>query len=308
MEIGVQTKGILPELAIDKGFKKIHDAGFTRVDINIDTFLKNTDIYAGKFNNFFDASVEDLVLFFMQYKQAMDKYGIKASQMHAPYPVRVDGKVEQNNYMQSVVIPKSIIIAEALGVPWVVVHPFKMQYIDGKEAERQTNVEYFKMLIPILKQCHVGICFENLYEGIGQHILEGVCADPSDAVWYVDTLNEIAGEELFGHCLDTGHLQLVNKKPYEYIKMLGKRLKIVHMHENDAWGDLHQMPFSFGTDADSGFDWKGFCMALSEIGFDGTLSFETFPTMNSFPMEMSDSVLEMIHGIGEYFKGEIQGV
>ena len=60
LEIGVQTKGILPEMNIDKGFRLISEAGFSRVDINIDTFLKNNDLYAGKVNKFFDASVEEL--------------------------------------------------------------------------------------------------------------------------------------------------------------------------------------------------------------------------------------------------------
>ena len=87
LEIGVQTKGILPEMDIDKGFRLISEAGFSRVDINIDTFLKNNDLYSGKVNEFFDASVEELYAYFGQYTQAMNKYGIKPSQMHAPYPV-----------------------------------------------------------------------------------------------------------------------------------------------------------------------------------------------------------------------------
>ena len=53
MKIGVQTKGILPEMKVDKGFEMIKAAGFDCVDINIDTFLKNTDVYSGKINQFF---------------------------------------------------------------------------------------------------------------------------------------------------------------------------------------------------------------------------------------------------------------
>ena len=51
LDIGVQTKGIIPEMDIDKGFGTISEAGFTRVDINIDTFLKNSDLYAEKLIN-----------------------------------------------------------------------------------------------------------------------------------------------------------------------------------------------------------------------------------------------------------------
>ena len=305
LDIGVQTKGLLPDMQIDKAFSMIKEAGFNRVDINIDVFLKNTDLYAGKTNEFFNASAEELCVYFYQYKQAMDKYGIKPSQMHAPYPVRVEGKDKQNEYMQGVVIPKSILIAEILGVPWVVIHPFKMQYIYGRERERQENIAYFKLLVPLLKQCKVGVCFENLYEGYYNRMREGVCANPEDAIWYMDTLNDYAGEELFGFCLDTGHLQLVNRTPYDFITKLGKRLKALHIHENDMIGDLHQMPFSFGNKDVQGQDWDMFCKALKEIGFDGTLSFETFPCVNSFPREMSGTVLNSIYEIGKYFAGKI---
>ena len=306
LDIGVQTKGILPEKMIDKGFGQIKRAGFNRVDINVDAFLKNTDVYDGKLNKFFDQEIENLVVYFEQYKNAMDRLGIKPSQMHAPYPVRVEGKSELSSYMQGTVIPKSIIVAEVLGVPYVVIHPFKMQYLYGRECERQENLKYFKMLVPMLKQCHVKVCLENLYESIGRRIVEGVCADPDDAVWYIDTLNEYAGEELFGFCLDTGHLQLVKREPYDFIIKLGSRLKVLHIHENDYIGDLHQLPFSFGSNKNDGQNWDSICQGLKEIGFDGTLSFETFPTLNSFPKSMSDTVLKSIHAIGEYLAQRIE--
>lgn len=306
IDIGVQTKGILPEKSVEEGFAQIRKAGFTRIDFNLDTFLKNSDLYAGQLNTFFDKSIDEITEYFKVYKRNMDKMDIRASQMHAPYPVRVEGRNEQNIYMQTEVIPKSIRIAEILKVPYMVIHPFKMQYLYGRNCEKQENIEYFKKLIPLAKQCNIRICLENLYESIGGRIVEGVCADPEDAVWYVDTLNSFAGEEVFGFCLDTGHLQLVKRNPYEYIKRLGSRLKILHLHENDGIGDLHQMPFSFGKTAESGLDWNGIIRGLREIHFDGTLSFETFPCVNSFPKGMTDSVLETIYAVGEYLKETIE--
>ena len=306
LDIGVQTKGILPEKVPADGIRQIKQAGFSKIDFNLDVYLKNSDIYAGNVNDFFDQDVKTLFAHFLPLAQAMVNNGVRASQMHAPYPVRVDGKNAQNEYMQSVVIPKSIVIAEALEVPYVVIHPFKMQYLYSKERERQENIEYFQMLIPLAKQCKVKICVENLYESMGGHIVEGVCADPEDAIWYVDTLNELAGEELFGFCLDTGHLQLVKRDPYDFITKLGSRLKILHIHENDAVGDLHQMPFTFGDSSEVGLDWDGVIRGLREIDYQGTLSFETFPCVNSFPRGMADTVLETIHAVGEYLKEEIE--
>ena len=136
---------------------------------------------------------------------------------------------------------------------------------------------------------------------------EGVCADPEDAIWYVDTLNDMAGEEIFGMCLDTGHLQLVKRDCYDYITRLGSRIKVLHLHENDSIGDLHEMPFTFGTGKERSQNWEAIFQGLHDIGFDGTLSFETFPCMNAFPHGMKVDVLTAIHGIGEYFAERIKG-
>lgn len=304
--IGVQTKGILPEMGLEEGVAKIAAAGFERVDFNLDTFLKNSDIYAGRINSFFDEDLDVLLAFFREYKKEFEKNGIKPSQMHAPYPILVPNRPDVTEYMQSNVIPKSIAIAGMMEIPWVVMHPFKLQYTYGIEAERAMNLKFFQSLIPQLKEHHVRVCVENLYESVGGRITEGTCADPEEAIWYVDTLNALAGEELFGICLDTGHMELVRREPAEYVRCVGNRLKIMHLHENDSIGDLHQMPYTFGGMSDEGLDWDTMALALAEIGFDGTLSFETFPCMNSFPNSVRDEVLLTIHGIGVSLKEQIE--
>lgn len=316
LTIGVQTKGILDEYVsgnnIDLGFAKIKRAGFDCIDFNIDVFLKNTDVYGGKINKFFDKSEDELKEFFMPYKNAMEKYGITASQMHAPYPVKIIGKVEQNKYMMEQVIPKSLFIASFLSIPYVVIHPIKMQYTKGKEVEKQENYNYFKSLIPLAKRYGVNVCMENLYEDIGGRIVEGPCVNPDEVLWYMEHLNDEAGEEIFGMCLDTGHLNLVHRDTYDYITKIGRYLRILHMHDNDAKGDLHQLPYSFcysnqeDGNLGTGIHWDRLLQALKEINYRGTLSFETFPCMNSFPISNDENVLKLIVQTGKYFASKIE--
>lgn len=299
MNVGVQTKGILPEMGLEEGVALIANAGFESVDFNLDTFLKNSDVYAGRMNKFFDADLESLLAYFGEYKKAFEAHGIRPSQMHAPYPILVPARGDVTDYMQEIVIPKSIAIAGMMEIPWVVMHPFKLQYTYGIDAERAMNLKYFESLIPLLKAYNVGVCVENLYQSVGGRITEGTCADPQDAIYYVDTLNQLAGEELFGCCLDTGHMELTHREPADYIRQVGKRLKILHIHENDAVGDLHQMLYTFGSKPEDGVDWDDFRKALDEIGFDGTLSFETFPCVSSFPRGARVEVLRTIREIGK---------
>ena len=262
IKVGVQTKGILPEMGLEEGVALIASAGFERVDFNLDTFLKNSDVYAGKINTFFDEDVEKLLAYFGAYKKMFEKYGIRPSQMHAPYPIFVPGRPDVSEYMQKNVIPKSIAIAGMMEIPWVVMHPFKLQYSYGLDVEHAMNLQFFQSLIPMLKEHGIGVCVENLYESVGKRITEGTCADPKEAIWYVDTLNQLAGEELFGCCLDTGHMELVHREPADYVRAIGSRLKILHMHENDAIGDLHQMPYTFGTKVEDGVDWQDFRICI----------------------------------------------
>ena len=66
------------------------------------------------------------------------------------------------------------------------------------------------------------------------------------------------------------------------------------------------MPYTLGTNESEGQVWDRIYKGLKHIKFDGTLSFETFPTMNSFPKGMSASVLKTICSIGEYMAERIE--
>ena len=47
--VGVQTKGILPEMGVEDGVARIARAGFERVDFYLDIFYKYYDVFGVKF-------------------------------------------------------------------------------------------------------------------------------------------------------------------------------------------------------------------------------------------------------------------
>ena len=95
----------------------------------------------------------------------------------------------------------------------------------------------------------------------------------------------------------------------QFITTLGHRLKVLHIHDNDGIGDLHQIPFTFTKTREnrSSTDWDGFLGGLKAIGFGGVLSYETAPVLSSFPEEMKEDALAFIAKIGAYFVGKIEG-
>ena len=77
------------------------------------------------------------------------------------------------------------------------------------------NIRFYASLIPALLKSNVTVCLENLPVGRnrGMDKLEGICCDPQDAAELIDTLNGMAGREVFGLCLDSGHLNLIRRDP-----------------------------------------------------------------------------------------------
>ena len=310
LRIGVQTKNVIEDDHPEDGYALLKASGFSCVDFSLNGYLLNTALYQSEVNSFFDQTMQELEQFFAPHKKGAKSAGITINQMHMPYPNYVPkGSKELNDYLWNVVAPKSMEICAFMGCPYIVVHGFKLAYYLGSERKEWERTEAFlDSLAPIAKELGITICIENLYEGIGGHIVEGPCCDARKAVERIDRFNDKYHGEVLGFCFDTGHANLVGIDFERFITMLDYRLKVLHIHDNDGIADLHQIPFTFTKTHENlpSTDWGGFVKGLRNIGFDKVLSFETAPVLTTFPQIMKPQVLSFIAGIGDYFRIEIE--
>lgn len=310
LEIGVQTKNVVNDENPAVGFEMLKRAGFSCVDFSLNGYLKNTDIYHSHINCFFDRDIAELTGFFQPHKEAAKSAGIRISQMHMPYPVYVPtGSRELNEYLRNEVAPKSMEICSFLECPYIVIHGFKLAYYLGsEEAEWERTEAFIDSIAPMAKERGITICIENLYDSVGNHLVEGPCCNAQKAVRRIDHINEKYHAEVMGFCFDTGHANLVGLDFEKFITTLGDRLKVFHIHDNDGISDLHQIPYTFTRTRENtaSTDWNGFINGLRKIHYNGVLSFETAPVLSSFPEEMKETVLAFIAGIGAYFGNKLE--
>lgn len=308
-KIGVQTKNIVEDKNPPAGFRMMRKAGFSCGDFSLNAYLTNTSLYRRERNGFFDQSEQELEHFFAPHRAGAREAGITVNQMHMPYPNYVpNGGKELNDYLWNVVAPKSMKICAYFECPNIVVHGFKLAKNLGSEAAEWERTEAFlHSLAPMAKEMGITVCIENVYTQSGGHILEGPCCDARKAAERIDRINDRYGAEVLGFCFDTGHGNLVGLDFEDFLATLGHRLKVLHIHDNDGIGDLHQIPFTFTRTRENtaATDWEGFLRGLNRIKFDRVLSFETAPVLTSFPDEMKERVLSFIAGIGEYFAGRL---
>lgn len=308
--IGVQTKSVVKDEHPAEGFALLKDCGFVHADFSLNGYLLNTDLYQNSLNKFLDKSVAELEEFFAPQKQAAKENGIMINQMHMPYPIYVPrGTKELNDYLWTQVAPKSMELCAFMECPYIVIHGFKLaRYLGSEEAEWEKTEAFIDSIAPMAKEQGITICIENLYEGMGGHLVEGPCCNAFKAAARIDRINEKYGAEVLGFCFDTGHANLVGLDMESFLTTLGSRLKVLHIHDNDGISDLHQIPFTFAKTREnkSSTDWDGFIRGLRAIHFDGVLSFETAPVLTAFPQELKEEALGFIAKIGAYFAEEIE--
>ena len=75
-----------------------------------------------------------------------------------------------------------------------------------------------------------------------------------------------------------GHAEIMGEdtSAVDMVKTLGKRIKALHLHDNDKHKDSHMPPFSMTI------DYKPIIKALKEIGYDGYFTLEAYAYLASF--------------------------
>ena len=287
---------------VEEQMKVLHDAGFKCIDFNIDIFLKSNEISSGEFNDFFRRDISQILEDIRPYKESCEKYGIEITQAHAPYQLYVDGNEKANEFCYEIV-KKCIEICAYLNCGFLVVHPLNLAYLHDRDYEQKINLEYYKRFIDSAKKYNVVICLENMFATVNRHITEAVCSDCYQAAKYIDELNEFAGGEYFGFCFDLGHMNLLGKHIKESLKVLGKRIKLLHIHDNDGIQDNHGIPYSYARNWGQSpvTDWKGFLEGLKEIGYKGEFDFECSTGCRLVPNELLLASLTYVNEIGKYF-------
>ena len=303
MKLSIMTGGITLRFGMERGYELIRQAGFEAVDWNLNDLLDKDPICQGQYRgNILEQPLESLVEYFKPEMEAMGKNGITIAQAHAPFPAYLEHDPDLYPYMLEI-NEKCVRLCTAFGCKYLVIHG-----INRAEESKQIeglNWQMYTSLIPVLKETGVVVCLENLYATVtrerhGTNYAVGHCSDPYKAADLIDRLNQEAGQECFGLCLDIGHMHLLRIDPRFYMPILGSRIKVLHIHDNNGMQDQHISPYSGSV------DWKIYWKALKDIGYRGDLNFETFGQMDYVEEdELIPSQLRAIQAVGEVLRKRI---
>lgn len=295
LKVGMQSGYVFRDHDPETALRLIREAGFDCIDYN--------KAGSGAPEGIFRRSDADFLAYYAPYRAAIETVGVPVMQMHAPTPDYVDGKVVLDDALLES-IRKCLLLCGYLDCPYLIVHPLKLPHDPTGETEWETNLAFFKQWIPYAKENGVKICLENLPVP-GGRVTESVCSEPRMAAAYIDTLNDLAGEERFAFCFDLGHAALLGKNVRRFLNTMGRRVQTLHLHENDGRQDLHLQPFAYKR-ADYVADWDGLIAGLRDIGYRGVVSFECVCSMRTLPGDLRAAMAKYIASVGRYLAQNIE--
>ena len=158
----------------------------------------------------------------------------------------------------------SVDVAKALGVEYAVVHP-NCTSVTLKSYDKTKHYDRaMAHLTPVAEraaQVGLNLVVENtrLVPGIRQS--HRYCQTP-------DELCELADALGIGICWDFGHANLAGLKQSEALAYIGKRLKVLHVNDNNGADDDHVAPFMGNV------NWVDAMHGLALAEFDGCLNYE----------------------------------
>jgi sugar phosphate isomerase/epimerase len=306
MEIMVQTGGLMRAVGYEKGSLMLRDAGFTGVDWNIDGLVDRKKVERGELDrdHLYFKSTQEILDAVSPMLEPMLKQGLHINQAHAPFPPHFPGVPELYDYAVEMYV-NMLPFCQEVGIKNLVLHGISWNQGDPKQPSYQDNwdlnVKMYEALIPQLVKGEMKVCLENLFYRYNGRPMEGICSNLQEAQRMVDHLNAKAGKDVFGFCVDTGHLNLLNKSQSQFIGGMGKRVACLHIHDNNGHDDEHLCPYT------GNIDWDDFIVGLRQAQYRGDICFETFRQImpERVAPEVVPAWLRCIHDIGETFRDKV---
>ncbi|MBO4375095.1 MAG: hypothetical protein J5829_08330 [Lachnospiraceae bacterium] len=169
---------------------------------------------------------------------------------------------------------------------------------DAREAE-----DLLKLLIrcaPGFKDRGLAVCIENGYAEEAGKIYRGALGDGTALAAFLGSLNEKAGEEMFGAAFNVGCARLLRLQITEHMKALGKKIRVLYLSDNDGRYDLRQMPYTFTTvHSTNCAQWEEILEYVSSLPEEIFVIGDIRGTFASSPAELKGSFLDLFAAVLE---------
>lgn len=210
-------------------------------------------------------------------RAALDRTGLQVVG-HTAYYLPIGHPFEEVRRAATVALERCLEQFAAIGATWMNVHPDAHAPMHDRAFVVGQNLKSLRELLVVGQRVGVGVMVENVPHGFNSADQLGELLDPLPDL---------------GLHLDVGHanLRVQSNTTAPVLERHGKRLKHVHLHDNNGEADLH-LPLGTGS-----IDMPAMVHAIRDCGYDGTITLEVFSRDKHY-FEYSRDVLRRLWDSG----------
>ena len=253
MKISTEIGSAAAVTGEERAIELVAEAGFDAWDFSMMSMCRYDWNRKVLVENDHPLASNNYLAFVRRLKKIGNDNGIECNQSHAPFP---SSSPDIRSYYK-----RAVECTAEAGGKICVIHPD-----NNKSAEE--NAEMYMELLPFARACGIKIAAENMWnwDDVKNEASFAACSTSESFIEHIDAVND----ECFVACLDIGHAEMrgAGSGAGAMIYALKDRLQALHIHDNDRWHDLHQIPFSMSI------DFNAVVKALKDIGYQGYLTLE----------------------------------
>jgi len=248
MKISTTALYYSSEDTLENAIRFCAEAGFDALDLNTTTILNKGD----EWERTLDSALK-----------TADDNNIHFEYTHLPFNYPKENTPENWDRFNSS-MRRAIDIAAVAQIKWAVIHPrtYDKENFD-LSFEKQAALEHLLPFVDYAAGKGVGLAVENMRPRKLSDAFRRYCSDVEELC---DLVDSIGGNT--GVCWDFGHANITGLCQSEALTLVGSRLKVIHVNDNFATGDIHIAPFT-GT-----VDWKDAMLGLKKTGYAGSINYE----------------------------------
>lgn len=261
-KIGISCRKIVKEFGLEGGFELIKSAGFDAVDFSVESYKVGDKIYGG--------SLDQFESHFTHIKETAKRFELEISQTHGRCATYWPDDEEHNKEVDEVCM-HDLHATSVLGAPACVIHfPNNTRWGKCSPTLMHTiTAELYDKCAVHAEKYGASIAMETFGAArVNGARISDFFAFPNEFLHQYNRLDT----KYKTICVDTGHTHEAESfwvpPPEEMIKILGKDISILHLHDNTGHWDDHLLP-GLGN-----INWPAVFDSLDEVGYSGVYNFE----------------------------------
>lgn len=278
MKLGIETCWVRHFFGDEEAMRQIGQAGFDCVDYSFFNAPETLDNHYAAYAR--------------RMREVINGAGLVCDQAHAPFRFRYGAEMTPAEPTFCEIV-RAMEAAAILGARYIVVH----SVLPPAEVDLIAyNLRFFKSLEPYCRQFGIQVGFENIFD----YDPAGRCMGRFGTPELVKAFLKALQSPWFVACLDTGHAAIGGTKPEDFVRGLdAQTLRLLHVQDTDFADDRHQLPY-MGL-----HDWNAFALALAEIGYTGSFTFEIPGYLRRMDKELVPAALAFAAATGRHLIAKI---